>query len=303
MKKAQSIIVHGGAGSGKFGANDPRFTELGRAVEAGIAAMAKGSSLEGVVEAVRYMEDSGAFNAGRGACLTIDGRVQLDAAVIHGKGPRGAGVGTCTCTYHPVLLARYVMEATDHVLIAGDDCKTLAKAVGMTVEALTASSAASKKYLELKKRLSKTHPKHLKFAKIAGDGGTVGAVAIDAEGIPAAAASTGGMWLKLPGRIGDSAILCAGVYADEESGAACATGSGEDIIKCVMSWNACNFLKNSGAATAARKSVDLVSQRSGRNTAGIITVDLRGKVGFSYNTEAMGTAWYDNERGRVVVRI
>jgi beta-aspartyl-peptidase (threonine type) len=265
--------------------------------------MKKGSSLDGAESAVKYMEQSGLFNAGRGACLTVFGRVELDAAVIYGKGPRGAGVGACTCTYNPVSLARFVMENTEHVLIAGDYCRSLARAAGMKVDTLKATEAVAKRYSELKGRLGELHPKNLELIKRTQEGNTVGAVALDSEGTPSAAVSTGGLWMKLPGRIGDSAIIGAGVYADQKSGAACATGSGEEIIRNAMSWNACSFLRRDDALTAARKAVSLVSRRSGRNTAGIITLDLKGRVGFSYNTEAMGRAWLDPIKDKIVVAI
>jgi len=296
-------MVHGGAGSGKFAREDPRFLELGRAVESGMSAMKRGSSLDGVVEAVRYMEECGRFNAGRGACLTIDGRVQLDAAVATGEGSRGAGVGACTCTYHPVLLARYIMLSTEHLLIAGEGCEAFARSAGIPLESVLPSETALRRYPELKKRIAETHPRHIRFADLGPDGNTVGAVALDSDGVPSAAVSTGGMWLKLPGRVGDSAILGAGVYADMASGAACATGSGEEIIRSALCWNACAFLKRSDASDAARRAISMVSLKSGKNTAGIITVDLKGRTGFAFNTEAMGRAWYDAAKDRVVVRI
>jgi L-asparaginase / beta-aspartyl-peptidase len=135
------------------------------------------------------------------------------------------------------------------------------------------------------------------------EGNTVGAVALDSAGIPAAAVSTGGMWLKLPGRVGDSAILGAGIYADKSSGAACATGTGEEIIKQVLSWRACDLMKKTPSPTAAKKAIAMMSKLSGRGTAGIITVDRKGRVGFGYNTEAMGRAWFDHAKGRAVVQI
>jgi beta-aspartyl-peptidase (threonine type) len=111
------------------------------------------------------------------------------------------------------------------------------------------------------------------------------------------------MWLKLPGRIGDSAILGAGVYADVSSGAACATGTGEEIIRCALSWNACALMKRVSAPLAAKRAIAFISKESGRNTAGIVTVDRKGRLGFSYNTDAMGRAWYDAAKGRVVTRV
>jgi len=296
-------MVHGGAGSGRYTRDDPRFAELGRAVETGLAAMRKGSSLDGVVAAVGYMEECGRFNAGRGACLTINGLVQLDAAVAWGQGRRGAGVGACTCTHHPVELARFLMDATEHVLMVGPDCATVARQAGIRTERLRTSEAAYERYREMKSKLAETHPRHVRFAGVNEEGNTVGAVALDADGVPSAAVSTGGMWLKLPGRVGDSAILGAGVFADERSGAACATGSGEEIIRSAMCWNACRILREAGAGDAARRAIAAISRRSGRGTAGIITVDRKGNVGASYNTEAMGRAWFDRGKDRVIVRI
>jgi beta-aspartyl-peptidase (threonine type) len=298
MKRPRAIIVHGGAGGGKFAAGDRRYQELLSALEAGMSQMRNGSSLDAVEAAVRSMEDSGAFNAGRGACLTAHGEVELDAAVMCGRDLRGAGVGICTCTYHPVSLARFVMEKTDHVLIAGDYCKSLARAAGMEIEKPIASKEAVRKYSSLKMQLGKTHSRNSAVLKAIERCNTVGAVALDSDGIPSAAVSTGGMWLKLPGRIGDSAILGAGIYADERVGAACATGAGEEIIRTALSWSACWYMRESDAMDAARRTISLVSRRSGRCTAGIVTVDLKGRVGFSYNTAAMGRAWFDPVRGR-----
>lgn len=276
---------------------------LKEAVEAGVSAMKRGSAVDGVEEAVRSMEDKGTFNAGRGACLTAVGTVQLDAAVMEGRGLRGAGVGLCECTYNPVTLARRIMERTDHVLIAGEDCARFAKATGVPTVKVQASSQARELFAKMLATMEKDHGRNYQMLKSIEGGGTVGAVGIDRAGTPAAAVSTGGRWLKLPGRIGDSAIIGAGIYADRRAGAACATGSGEDIIKCALCWNSVGFLKRFDADRAARASIALISRRSGRGTAGIITVDLKGRVGFAYNTEAMGRAWYDSAKGRVVVQV
>lgn len=267
-----------------------------------MAAMRRGSSLDGVEAAVRSMEDSGVFNAGRGACLTLQGTVELDAAVMTGEEARGAGVGVCTCTYHAVSLARFVMESTEHALVAGKACEFLARKAGMNIENLTPSKASLDRFSALLKRLSEAHPKNFALMR-QGDasGSTVGAVALDSDGVPSAAVSTGGVWMKLPGRVGDSAVIGAGIYADRKSGAACATGNGEEIIRNVLSWNACSYLKNLTAKTAARRAIGLITRRSGRGTAGIITVDLEGRVGFAFNTEAMGTAWYDHVKARPIL--
>ena len=256
--------------------------------------------MDGVVAAVNAMEDSGLFNAGRGACLTSAGTVELDAAVITGKGSRGAGVGSVTSTHRPVSLARWEMENTDHVLLVGAPCRAYAKAAGLKVEELrpSATSAARFRALMLKPE-GRAKARALKAFQ---DGNTVGAVAIDGEGVPAAAVSTGGVWLKHPGRVGDSAVIGAGVFATD-AGAACATGTGEEIIRASLCQKACEFLEKKDAQSAARRAIRLMTEGAGSGTAGIVTVDAAGRLGASFNTEAMGRAWFDHSKGRVVVRV
>ena len=302
MSSAGSMIVHGGAGSGRYADGDRRYAELKHALEEGLGAMKRGSSLDGVEAAVRYMEECGAFNAGRGACLTADGKVQLDAAVAWGRGAKGAGVGVCECTYHPVTLARRVMERTHHVLIAGRDCSRMAKATGVSVEGLSPSEASAGKYRSMLAKMKADRRAEHDLLRAMGEGNTVGAVALDRDGVPSAAVSTGGMWMKLPGRVGDSAVLGAGVYADERFGAACATGAGEEIIRAALCWRACREMKSRSAQGASRWAIREMTKACGSGTAGIITVDLRGRVGFAYNTEAMGRAWFDGTKGRVFAR-
>ncbi len=296
-----SIIIHGGAGSGKYKTDDRRFGEMQRAVEAGLSAMKKGSGLDGVVAAVNYMEDSGAFNCGRGSCLTAEGKVELDAAVMTGKGLAGAGVGAVTCTYNPVLLARWVMENTEHVLVVGERCRDYARTAGVRIQALEPSQASRDKFARL--REDARHASSLRLVQRLNPGGTVGAVAVGTDGIPAAAVSTGGRWMKLPGRVGDSAILGAGIFADAKTGAACATGTGEEIIRCALTLRACEFMRRGDAQRAAKAAIGYISKRRGTDTAGIVTIDRKGKVGASFNTEAMGRAWYDHAKGRAVARI
>jgi beta-aspartyl-peptidase (threonine type) len=296
-----SLIVHGGAGSGRYDRSDRRFGGLLQALDAGLAAMKKGSGLDGAVAAVEFMEESGLFNCGKGSCLTAEGEVEQDAAVMTGKGLAGAGVADVTCTYHPVSLARWVMENTDHVLIVGERCIDYARLAGIRVERVRPSRAAKARF-EVMKGEAAYRPS-LRMVRRLRTGDTVGAVAIGSDGIPAAAVSTGGRWMKLPGRVGDSAILGAGVFADARLGAACATGMGEEIIRCALSMKACEFMKTKDAPSAAVMAIRYITRERGRGTAGIVTIDRKGRVGAAYNTEAMGRAWYDQGRGRGVVRI
>jgi len=299
--KPSKIIVHGGAGSGKYGKEDGRFQGLIDAVESGVSAMKRGSGLDGVVAAVSFMEESGLFNCGRGSCLTAAGTVELDAAVMWGKDLAGAGVGSVTCSYEAASLARWVMENTEHVLMVGEGCKDYARLAGLKIEKLVPSEAAKSKFAKLARE--NEHTVALNLVKTFRTGDTVGAVALGTDGIPAAAVSTGGRWMKLPGRVGDSAILGAGIFADSRLGAACATGTGEEIIRSALSLRACEFMRGKDARTAARRAIGFISRLRGRGNAGIITIDMRGGVGASFNTEAMGRAWFDHQREKVFVRI
>ena len=280
--------------------SDRRFGELLRSVDAGMSAMKKGSALDGVVAAVNYMEESGAFNCGRGACLTSNGTVELDAAVMTGSGLAGAGVGAVTCTYNPVLLSRWIMENTEHVLIVGEKCRVYAKLAGLKVDRLVPSQKSEERFRTLVK-----DPKHSHVLELAKsfETGTVGAVALGSDGVPAAAVSTGGKWMKLPGRVGDSAILGAGIFADLKSGAACATGTGEEIIRCALSLRACEFMRGTDARGAARRAISYMTRLRGKDNAGIITIDMNGRIGADFNTDAMGRAWYDHSKGKAVARI
>jgi len=296
-----SIIVHGGAGSGKYGRSDQRFGGLLQAVDAGLSAMRKGSGLDGAVAAVEFMEESGLFNCGKGSCLTAEGNVEQDAAVMLGEGLAGAGVADVTCTYHPVLLARWVMENTEHALIVGERCRDYARLAGIKLERVRPSKVAKARFEAMKGEAA--YQANLRVVKRFRTGDTVGAVSVGSDGIPAAAVSTGGRWMKLPGRVGDSAILGAGVFADSRLGAACATGMGEDIMRCALSMKACEFMKTKDAPAAASMAIRYISRERGRGTAGIVTIDRKGRVGAAYNTEAMGRAWFDHAKGRVLVRI
>ena len=280
---------------------DKRFTGLLQAVGEGMSALKKGSALDGALAAVSFMERSGLFNCGRGACLTAEGKVELDAAVMSGAGLSGAGVGGVTSTYHPAALAKWVMENTKYVLLVGERTRDYARLAGVRVEELAPSPAAAAKFEVLRKE-----PKHSRAVDVVRElegGGTVGAVAVGSDGVPAAVVSTGGMWMKLPGRVGDSAVLGAGIFADTKLGAACATGTGEEIIRVGLSMRACELMRGSDAASGARKAIAYISKARGRGTAGIITVDPKGRVGAAYNTEAMGRAWFDLQKGKAVARV
>ena len=194
------------------------------------------------------------------------------------------------------------MENTSHVLIAGEGCKVYLRAAGIKAERLRPSPKAKQRFKLLTEPGTEGRRKADLWRRFQ-EGNTVGAVAVDAAGVPSAAVSTGGMWLKLPSRVGDSAVIGAGIYADSKAGAASATGTGEEIIKNSLCLKACEYLMRTDAPNAARQAIRLMTRVSGRGTAGIVTVDLKGRVGAALNTEAMGRAWYDEVKGRAVVEI
>jgi beta-aspartyl-peptidase (threonine type) len=222
---------------------------------------------------------------------------------MEGKNLMGAGVGAESSTFNAVSLARWILENTNHVLMTGPDTREAAKAAGLPVKRLTPSGEAARRYARLSSSPKGKQAENVALLRRFHGGDTVGAVAIDSRGVPAAAVSTGGLWLKLPGRVGDSAILGAGIYADVKAGAACATGTGEEIIRRVLSWQACQMMKQSQAQEAARRAIRVMTRGCGEGTAGIITVDRRGGLGSAYNTEAMGRAWFDSSKGRTIVRV
>ena len=263
--------------------------------------MRSGSGLDGAVAAVSFMEESGLFNCGRGAYLTAEGKVELDAAVMSGEGLAGAGVGNVTSTHTPVTLARWVMENTRHVLVVGDRTRDYVRLAGLEVEELAPSKRVAARFEALRREAKYSEPLRTVRRFEAGD--TVGAVAIGSDGVPAAAVSTGGTWMKLPGRVGDSAILGAGLFADSGLGASCATGTGEEIIRVGLCLKACEFMGADGAQRSAARAIGHITKVRGKGTAGIITVDLKGRVGAAFNTGAMGRAWFDPQKGRVVAAV
>jgi beta-aspartyl-peptidase (threonine type) len=283
-----AIVVHGGAGApapdepSSGGPDAPRLEGVRRACAAGYEILRRGgSALDAVEAAVRALEDDPLFNAGTGATLTAAGDVELDASIMDGETLRCGAVAVVKDVKNPVSLARAVMERTEHVLLAGPGASAFAREVGLPPhdnallvtprqrarwEAARCSSAASKT-------------------------GTVGAVARDARGHLAAATSTGGMSMKLPGRVGDTPLVGCGNYADDALAAVSCTGHGERIVQLTLARHAADLVgRGLTAAEAAREAVLLLRRRVGGD-GGLIVVGPRGEVGFAHNTPAMSRAW------------
>ena len=247
------------------------------------------------------MEDNPVFNAGTGSTLNLLGEVETDAALMDGENLEGAGVALVRGVKNPIRLARIVMERTDHALIAGYGAERIAAAFGLPTANLRVQdrvNAWRRAQTSLRQGRSGHFRKNLvlirtKLHSSAED--TVGALALDRNGNLAAACSTGGVSLKLPGRIGDSAILGAGLYADNKTGAATATGIGELAMRAVVSKTAVGMMEQLTAQKAAVEAVRIVGERLGHGV-GLITLDKGGGFGVAHNTPHLCWAAVSDEK-------
>ncbi len=263
-----------------------------------------GSALRAVETAVMEMEDNPIFNAGRGSTLNLVGDVEADAGIMDGKTQRGAGVALLRRVRNPVGLARVVMERTDHALLAGSSAEKLGEAFGLPKANLKLPERV-RQWKQARRQLQKgaldDFSRNLKLIRGKGQnilGDTVGALAIDHNGDLAAADSTGGVSLKLPGRIGDSPILGAGLYADNRMGAATATGVGEIAMRLVVSKSACDAMQALTAQEAASQTIKTVTKLAGRGL-GIVTLDRKGRYGVAHNTPHLCWAAFTRGSGLI----
>jgi len=291
-----AIIVHGGAGTIKDEGRIPKVMEgVRNAVLVGWKELKRGSAIDAVEEAVKTLEDNPIFNAGTGSVLTLDGKVEMDAAIMRSNLEAGA-VASIWGVKNPISIARKVMEKTDHVLLAGEGAVKFARLMGfeeynpIVEERVEQWKKLREKFLEKgtisrwKKisELIKEYPEVLRS--------TVGAVAFDGEEI-VAGTSTGGVFLKMFGRVGDTPIIGAGTYANEFAGVSC-TGLGEVAIKLSLAKTATDFVRfGLNAQKASEAAIELATRYFGSENMGIIMVDKNGNVGFAKNTKHMSVAY------------
>jgi len=309
------ILIHGGAGVEKIKRTDDITGSLKSAVSNGFDLLKRSSNkaVDSVEAAVASMEDSGVFDAGVGSYLTIDKTVEMDASIMDGRDISAGSVGMAMGIKNPIKLARKIMEHTDHVMMVSDGVTRLSQLFGNTVEEYPQelNTKILNEYNKLMKNVRIKWKKNNKLTMLSSAASqekshhhysTVGAVAIDKDGNVASAVSTGGIWLKMHGRIGDSAIIGSGIYADNKSGAACATGYGEYIMRLCLCKYACDQMQSRNSAhLSSKKSIDVLTERFGKNTGGIITVDLKGRFGRACNTRFMPTAMITNKNQKPVI--
>ncbi|MGB4969582.1 MAG: isoaspartyl peptidase/L-asparaginase [Saprospiraceae bacterium] len=284
------IAIHGGAGtirkSTMSASKEAKYSNaLSKALDKGYQILLKGgSALDAVESAVTYLEDCTLFNAGKGSVFTANGKNEMDASIMDGRNLDAGAVAMVRTIKNPVKLARFVMEKSEHVFLAGKGAEDFGKKLGfLKMDPSYFFVQHRFKQLELAKKNNEIILDHVdkKF-------GTVGAVALDSHGNLAAATSTGGMTNKKFGRIGDSPMIGSGTYANNDTCAVSCTGSGEYFIRANAAFHVSALMayahKNLNDATE-----DVVYKilKDLGGDGGLIAIDKQGSISMPFNTEGM----------------
>jgi L-asparaginase / beta-aspartyl-peptidase len=278
-----AIIVHGGAktiSSDKAKANIDGCTA---ALEAGWAILQRGGSAKDAVEAaIRVLEDDPTFNASMGATLDTEGEVYLDAAMMDGSNLGWGGVVAVQGVAHPISVARKIMDDKPR-LLASEGGERFAREHGFEMCKPSNLITYEQRQHWEKEEAVLDRP------------ATVGCVALDADGTLVAGTSTGGVANQPPGRVGDSAIVGCGLYADGKVGACSTTGDGESIIPVVLAKTAVDLLaQDKHPDEAAQMAIETLKQRV-TGEAGCILLDPQGRIGWAHNSEGMAVAYMTEE--------
>lgn len=298
-RDAPRLVIHGGAGveRGDLTPEEEAAARaaLAEALRAGHAALAGGKpALEAVTAAITVLEDAPQFNAGRGAVFTHDGRNELDTSIMDGASGRAGAAAGLQRVRNPILLARAIMERSRHVMMVGEGAERFAQEAGI---ALVEPSyfRTEKRWQQLQRALQDDSKPHaaLPGPELPGKAyfGTVGALALDAQGRLAAGTSTGGMTNKRYGRVGDAPIIGAGTWADDRC-AVSGTGWGEFYIRAAAAHEICARVRLSGDPLA--RAADAVINRdipAAGGDGGAIALGADGTVAFPFNTPGMYRGW------------
>ena len=296
-----ALIAHGGAGSWRPGREQDATDGMRAAVEAGRAVLlAGGSALDAVCATVVALEDNPIFNAGTGGVLNFDGFVEMDASVMVSEHKRFGAVTGLQRVKNPVLVARKVMEETDHAMLTGEGALRFARAMGFgdhdpVTDARHADWQEKRQQLEESLKSGK-RTRVLDFLRGHPDyaGGTVGAAAVDRQGLLAAATSTGGVTLKLVGRVGDSPIPGAGNYATELM-AASATGTGEYVMRSLSTRQMHEAMSHGATLDEAMAQSLAQLKRDFEGDIGIVAVDREGTPVARHLSRDMPHAYFSGE--------
>ena len=284
------IVVHGGAGW-SHGTSDEKQhaikSGLKKALDTGFSILQSGgSSLDAVEAAIVILEDNPVFNAGRGSVYTAEEKQEMDASIMSGNDQDAGAVASVSRVKNPIKLARYIMEHTEHVMMAGSGAEKVAEQGGL--ELVDPSYFYSEDRLKsVKKQKAKKNS-------------TVGALAIDKLGNIAAGTSTGGRSNKLPGRIGDSPIIGAGTWAQNNVCGVSGTGHGEYFIRYNVAREICarmEYLKLSVAEAPAQ----VIGQLTAIDIeGGVIVLDSNGNIAMEFNTDGMARAYRNSEGDEMI---
>lgn len=301
-----ALVIHGGAGT-ILKANMTAEKEaayrakLKEALQAGEAVLAKGgSAMDAVVVTIQILEESPLFNAGKGAVFTHEGRNEMDASIMDGRDLNAGAVASVMRIKSPIALAREVMENSKHVMLSGAGAEEFA--VGRGIALVNPSYFAT----ERRKQQLENAIAREKGAVLDHDGdnkktslwtdpidpenkfGTVGAVALDKNGNIAAGTSTGGMTNKRWKRIGDTPIIGAGTYADNNSCGVSSTGHGEYFIRAAVAYAICAAMEYKGVSL--KEAADMIVMQKlvdMGGAGGIVSLDKEGNIAMTFNTEGM----------------
>ncbi|GAB1446160.1 MAG: isoaspartyl peptidase/L-asparaginase [Cyclobacteriaceae bacterium] len=301
-----SIALHGGAGTilkqSMTADKEKAYKEaLEKALLAGYTILEKkGSAVDAVEKTVMLLEDSPLFNAGKGSVFTAEGKHEMDASIMEGRTLNAGAISMVKNIKNPVSLARLVMEKSDHVFLAGEGAAIFAKSMKCEFreDAYFYDEFRYQQWQDIKNtgktQLDHSVTKDEKF-------GTVGAVALDVHGNVAAATSTGGMTNKSFGRVGDSPMIGAGNYANNNTCAVSCTGSGEFFIRGVVAYDVSCLMeyKNFILQQACDEVIHHRLKKIGGD-GGLIAVDSQGNLTFSFNTEGMYRACWGSESDKIV---
>lgn len=304
-----AIVIHGGAGTILRANMTPEMEKayidtLTIALRTGYDILSRGgTSLDAVEAAIRVMEDSPLFNAGKGAVFTADGTNELDASIMDGRTLAAGAVAAVQRVKNPISLARLVMEKSPHVMMVGGGAEEFAKSQGVKL--------VSPHYFWTERRwrayeAAKARADSGRTGLVPGEErkfGTVGAVALDKAGNLAAGTSTGGTNMKRFGRVGDSPIIGAGTYANNLSCAVSGTGDGEFFIRNNVASDICARVRYSGVSI--RQAADDVVMKelvAQRGEGGVIAMDRRGNIATPFNSSGMYRGWVTKD-GKITVKI
>jgi beta-aspartyl-peptidase (threonine type) len=306
MNNTFSLMIHGGAGKYsdiKLVDDENHYLDhIGRILEKGRDVLQKGgTAIQAVEVCVCALEDDELFNAGRGSVLNAIGAVEMDAGIVDGLDLSAGAVGAVTSVKNPVRLAECIRQQGQHVMLVGDAALALAKLQGLNIEndGYFIVEKRRRQFLALQGTDKSALDHDVNDEQDAGQG-TVGAVARDLKGNLAAATSTGGLINKRVGRVGDTPVIGAGVYADNQTCAISATGNGEEIMRVVLAKRIADSLEllHCDLSEALDANMRYFAERvSGQG--GVIAIDKQGVCCGRHTTTRMLHGWIENGGERI----